>query len=308
MHWEVALYLSELFRWTIFVVQLGPFSLLQCLLFFDTFCPQKKNWQMTFIWFEHEDTESVDLWTSTDFEDLSLFLLSLVGAIRRFGDLDNNADFGDSIGIFSNDDFSTLELDSSVTGVGLGLGNDTRTCLLSSRAYSILGLFKKFGLGLGASLQWQWDFSQHVFGSILGLLDLFGLILGLESLNLNGKCGLGSLDLEKSLSGLVLGPLDLDLESLDRPGPGLFEYWGPGILGLIMYLGPCLNGLGSLGPEFESRPGPLDLDRLLRLGFLDVGGLRGGSMLPRLDSGLGLGLLGGSMLPRLDLGVVLIVR
>jgi hypothetical protein len=97
----------------------------------------------------------VDLWTSTDFEDLSLFLLSLVGAIRRFGDLDNNADFGDSIGIFSNDDFSTLELDSSVTGVGLGLGNDTRTCLLSSRAYSILGLFKKFGLGLGASLQWQ---------------------------------------------------------------------------------------------------------------------------------------------------------
>jgi hypothetical protein len=75
-----------------------------------------------------------------------------------------------------------------------------------------------------------------------------------------------------------------------------------------MYLGPCLNGLGSLGPEFESRPGPLDLDRLLRLGFLDVGGLRGGSMLPRLDSGLGLGLLGGSMLPHLDLGVVLIVR
>jgi hypothetical protein len=43
MHWEVALDLSELFRWTIFVVLLGPFSLLHCLLFFETFCPQEKN-------------------------------------------------------------------------------------------------------------------------------------------------------------------------------------------------------------------------------------------------------------------------
>jgi hypothetical protein len=45
MHWEVALELSELFRfrWTIFVVLLGPFSLLQCLLFFDTFYPLEKT-------------------------------------------------------------------------------------------------------------------------------------------------------------------------------------------------------------------------------------------------------------------------
>jgi hypothetical protein len=35
MHWEVALDLSELFRWTIFVVLLGPFSLLPCFIDVD---------------------------------------------------------------------------------------------------------------------------------------------------------------------------------------------------------------------------------------------------------------------------------
>jgi hypothetical protein len=39
MHWGGALDPSELFRWTIFVVLLGPLSLLQCLLFFDIFAP-----------------------------------------------------------------------------------------------------------------------------------------------------------------------------------------------------------------------------------------------------------------------------
>jgi hypothetical protein len=43
MYWEIALDLSELFRWTIFVALLSPFSLLHCLLFFDTFCPPRKK-------------------------------------------------------------------------------------------------------------------------------------------------------------------------------------------------------------------------------------------------------------------------
>jgi hypothetical protein len=56
IHWEVGLDLSELFRWTIFVVLLGPFSLLQCLLFLTLFAPVEKNKQILTPLLEMEHT------------------------------------------------------------------------------------------------------------------------------------------------------------------------------------------------------------------------------------------------------------